>query len=564
MTSTILECSEVTGSSIVNGDWVNNFSQSILREGDVIQMKMGLINTKSASSQNIVLDVDTDISVEVGFYDNPIDKNVMIDNNLKGKYQDFIREIYVLDASGAVVGSGNPTMKYNSKYVAVVYKDGVYKPYTQNITFTLPEGSYTPQYFGEMVSRKLQQDYNSLLLIRDLSFSAVIDSGNGKTLLSVPLKDIGTLGHSGNNNVYEMELDSSYFLTDLTYLNVSFSGYEANSGSADDIAMADYINSNITFTATGSVYQGKNYITVDLPVAHVGVLKGVNPNGKITVAPTTGFFIEEDKLQSLLDTQNAYNLRTFIYGIIPLRDLHYAIGCPSAGLNFTDGSFTWSNLHLPLKVGNGSDTGTAPYVKEIASAYRINDIDNISYVKEMNGCFLTELLPKDLWDAVGYDDVLLNSGIQNTSTHSFVGVDAETINSTTFQPGQEGQSGFLINIAVSDSTFVSPVNAFQPDVKGYYLLETITTFMTKYKSEGGRHGHTTAVISLQNNNADYITSYGSESSIPYIHSGEPVEISTIRTRILNPITRDVVASLGDNSTVFMEIISGNGNGTRSK
>ena len=53
---------------------------------------------------------------------------------------------------------------------------------------------------------------------------------------------------------------------------------------------------------------------------------------------------------------------------------------------------------------------------------------------------------------------------------------------------------------------------------------------------------------------DFITGFGGDSGIPYIHRGTSQILSSLRVRIIDPQTDLSVVGLGPNSTILLEIV----------
>jgi hypothetical protein len=106
------------------------------------------------------------------------------------------------------------------------------------------------------------------------------------------------------------------------------------------------------------------------------------------------------------------------------------------------------------------------------------------------------------------------------------------------------------------STSIIPQDSYQSDRIGYYLLETVANFEIDYRTGDERKGTITSIMSKQYNSSDFITVY-SQSSIPYEHVGEPLVLSSMTTRIIDPSTGQPVSTLGKASVIFMEIIRSN-------
>ena len=68
-----------------------------------------------------------------------------------------------------------------------------------------------------------------------------------------------------------------------------------------------------------------------------------------------------------------------------------------------------------------------------------------------------------------------------------------------------------------------------------------------------RKGSVVAVVSKQYNANDFITGY-QDSAIAYEHTGAAQTLSSLRVKVIDPLTKLPVKGLGKNSTVFMEVV----------
>jgi len=71
----ILECSERNGQTISNSEWVSSFSEPVsIDDGDIIQLSQAILNTQTVSSGGIVIDTDTELTIQVAYYENALCK----------------------------------------------------------------------------------------------------------------------------------------------------------------------------------------------------------------------------------------------------------------------------------------------------------------------------------------------------------------------------------------------------------------------------------------------------------------------------------------------------------
>ena len=87
----------------------------------------------------------------------------------------------------------------------------------------------------------------------------------------------------------------------------------------------------------------------------------------------------------------------------------------------------------------------------------------------------------------------------------------------------------------------------------FVLIEFITNYNGMYLTGSDKSRFISAVVSRNYTQNNYITGY-SDSSIVYEHKGESFALSNIRTRILNPDTKDVEFDIGGNNYIILNII----------
>jgi len=92
-------------------------------------------------------------------------------------------------------------------------------------------------------------------------------------------------------------------------------------------------------------------------------------------------------------------------------------------------------------------------------------------------------------------------------------------------------------------------------VGGYFLIEVLNVFRNGggYIDNQQNRRQISAVVSTQMDNNNCITGYSDSDSIGYVHRGSSYMISSAVVRILNPITKVPVATLGNNNTVWLQV-----------
>ena len=74
-----------------------------------------------------------------------------------------------------------------------------------------------------------------------------------------------------------------------------------------------------------------------------------------------------------------------------------------------------------------------------------------------------------------------------------------------------------------------------------------------YLTENKKKQFINAIVSRNYTQNNFITGY-SDSGISYVHRGDPIILSSLRTRILNPDTKDIDDSIGPKNYIILNII----------
>ena len=92
-------------------------------------------------------------------------------------------------------------------------------------------------------------------------------------------------------------------------------------------------------------------------------------------------------------------------------------------------------------------------------------------------------------------------------------------------------------------------------IGGYFLIEVLNVFRNGggYIDNQQNRRQVSAVVSTQMDNNNCITGYSDSDSIGYVHRGSSYMISSAVVRILNPLTKVPVQTLGPNNTVWLQV-----------
>ena len=202
---------------------------------------------------------------------------------------------------------------------------------------------------------------------------------------------------------------------------------------------------------------------------------------------------------------------------------------------------------------------------------------------------ITDLQPRSFWNKLGFSDTNINTKLKfddavfrttfsGNPAVSAAYFDARRIEATLvsgdyrspfapgvmsrpFGPGALNTDGHLIGkvtltytVASTTTNSLDADNNYEVDDSGYYRIEVESVFSIEFKQEGQRLGTVIGCVSNNYQQNDYITGYGADSGIPYVHEGVSQVLSSVKCKIIDPATNLPVDTLGPNSTILLEIV----------
>jgi len=245
------------------------------------------------------------------------------------------------------------------------------------------------------------------------------------------------------------------------------------------------------------------------------------------------------------------------------------IGASQSQFKWDNGSFKWDIIHTPRFDSGGN--GLFPIT--VLSWYKGKPITKYT---QYSGLFITAISPGSFWDKLGFTDAFnmehiypydSNGKSINDTTSNFTAERFERYITGEFFGNQsrlysKSDNAVFINKSLNDGLVLLQSSAkqslksggsYQSDVDGFFLVEIQSGYENDYFDLDSRHKYINAVISKNYNSFDFVTAYGGQSGMTYIHKGESQSLSSFNVRILNP-DKSEVQSLGENSTIFLQII----------
>lgn len=542
----ILECSQFQSGSASNAEFVSTFKENvILEENDVFQMQQAMINTQTVSSGSILIEQDIDVSITVGFYECAL-----------GSFR------FGSTSDGTTI-RGN----YNLPL-----------PYGQIPQGTEPSKKNNHEIFPNTGFSDVQLHYNSL-------FNMPIDSDlippyhEPENFLHRPAGHF-ILRERAHNAQNQLSQDSP-LVTRTVIISIK-------AGSYSPTKLASIITDQVTQTKDTSIGGDNDGMLIKVTGSGAvdenkfvrvggGYFRGNNQVGVPYYSIKGDASVQRDRL----------------------------IGASTFSFEFNDGVFAFTNMHSPIMgqgVGGSSQIYTLPSLLFLFPSDTLTAADKFDIVDAYTGCFITDLQPRAFWNRLGFADTHIDSDLkfddavfQTLGTGAFDDVKQfdyfnlrrvrpRVINADLVTPSQVGTYWVRRSWPLSQMTRktdgtvgVQPYNLpfndnnyqlFQSDDTftlagntqyvindfAYYRVEAETVFSNDYKQGGGRLGQVVGCVSTNYNSNDFVTGYGADSGVPYVHLGTPQIISAVKIRIIDPKTNQPVIGLGPNSTIFLEVV----------
>mgnify|MGYP003625195162 FL=1 len=274
------------------------------------------------------------------------------------------------------------------------------------------------------------------------------------------------------------------------------------------------------------------------------------------------------------------------------------------------GRYRFTYLHMPLYLASNPIAYTAPlFVNNPATPFVPNNAPAVppefKYTAHNSGVFFTQMTPQTFWEdklgldlkkmlltpitkeqdhmfngsigkgSVAYDVVSyipapqLREGVKQrpqaglNTTDGLVGYDVAILKPVTvaahptqnsFFPWQEQVFDGAVPTKVligTESVYVDGKKSVIDQIisSGYYLLDIQSKFNTKFVSSKSTQRSINQIINRYYSLNTYTSAENSD--LVYTHRGEPVYLSSLKIRVLNP--DQTLASVGTDNTVFVKI-----------
>lgn len=570
MESTVVELSRYTASDTPsNSQWTNNISNSkkvTVNNNDIIQVKQCFIDTRQVLSGDIEISQDVEWTLFYGYYTTC--------HGIRQQIASMDPEYPNQAQAKPVSVDGQPYLLYkfgDNPNPIIASQTG--KPLVDSFTVKIPAGIYTREYLATFITRQLQSNPTPQnITLNNLQFSSAeytpqYDT-NGNcinfiaSLPADPLKFISSF----NKPLISLLSFSKKTTTTLPGLHVYLNNETVLANQYTPCLYYPFLKDakynqtyeNVFITGTSTTEPGTSQF---LPLfgedyaMYDGLMAGASQVA-FEYSPGTDNSNRYQFTYAHTPIINAGNQVTGVYINVPTQNTPINFNTPSKFFNNFSGIVffhTFTNL-------SPNDPFNDPFFTQLGLNY--NDI--VVMPLNSNPLFNINSNPTNLINtlqptqATGLSSEIffakttrnLNplQNLSNDRTVSIYNYDLQTNGST-----------YSINNAVfNTSTTTVPLNFSSEPVSsvnnaGHYLVELICSYSNNEYINATQSYQVKAIVGTYYLSSDSFCLTNGPDSYIYQHKGEPINLSSITVRLLNPITKQEATNIGPNSTIYLMI-----------
>ena len=516
MSMKIIELSTYNSKEVLsNSEYTSTFPPVLISNGTQIQISQAFIDSViSGNYQNISIETDTDLHFQFGIYYMNLDEADKHNNGL-------ITDIYVCR---------------NSTSLAL---------YTDIAKITIEKGNYTPIELANVITKKMTiiphitnlLDVSivpgSLLKTTETTYTFPCLTGSSDTVppneryFGQPISEL----HASIIPVSDL-IYPNFTVGDDIYITYAVSGY-APVRITTQLLSFNQQTGLLTFTPHAT---GANQFTYPTSFSSDNQYYSVSISSVNTIHAT--FYNQTNNADSFYFNKPVY------------------MGTSQFALEFDEnsGKFQFTQIHMPMFSSGANPLQGVSVVESLITSgvYLPADV--------RSGIFFVDLQPSDFWSSLGFNlNTLL---VQDNNTHVLKTPLARGTNITSHLFGYDGfiahsypypmPSASLYFYATDTVISIEADEQLPNGDSGYYLIELVGLKTDYLNDNGQQFGSIMNVASKNYNASGFITVY-SDGSITYVNNGEPYMLSSLRVRILDPITKTPITTLGTKNSVFIQI-----------
>lgn len=545
MQSTVIELSRYTSiDTNSNAEWTNTLSKPLIIDNqDYIMIKQAFIDTRQIDQQSILIDNDVTLTIQFAYYIN----------------SHGIQQVVYDPASTPGDLKTKPStpdgLPYLLQYVTTYpeFTPPTYQTLVDSIQITIPQGIYERSYLAEYMTRQFQQ---------------IKQPQNRK---------LNTLNFTNGQLIPQYDANNNY--TGLLPVDIPTD------------------KTSIITTPMRPLYTA-HISTGEIVIAPPIINLYADGNGGLNFCAFNPLCNDQKYNLDPLDSENFYTItsdklpQTYTYnGDVPyeLYDGGY-IGTSEFSFTYNDqnsGRFAFQYLHSPI-INNGNEC-----VGEWSQSVSTNEQPNVAFLNAYSGIIIVDIftnLPKvnnvdPFLEQLGfnYNDIvsphinhifdrftnfpLIWPGFINYSeflkytTRNYPSIASLTGNQTldigNYKISSYASIFSKAGYEFSDSTTTNEIFATNTPVSsatnaGHYLIDLQCSYVNEYVTQEKSYQIKAIIGNYFLSGDSFCMSMGPDSYV-FQNNGQPLTLSSISVKILNPITKEPALNLGENSTIYLQL-----------
>lgn len=538
MQNILLQAREQESINYQSGDYEQILGEKItLNNGDQVGIQQSFIDTVESTSGLIKILEDTNLSITCFYYDVPYQTK---NKKLFGTNADMVptNDIYFLQEEQAGNVPGFEILE----------------------TVRINLGPFPSGHFDGDLSLKYTDFYGNAHHV-----TYKIPKTKSDTSVSIPIGVIFNVAkdYSVNPQLKGVAPRVTHEKQSDTTLPVSEGGGILISNKITRVLKAgNYTPAQLVLVVNNLFVDIPNKIIFNTPVAQNSLLLNIRQLYQEQGKSSENFAFFSNNPPPANVGVNSYNI-----SFSGSEDDNYFIGTSNFSLAFNDTNQTFEIqiIHQPIFDANGN----------LAIAFKPDNnatADVIDIFNKSSGIIISNLEPSDFWEEkLGFDILSFSPQVKTvprtiddaTVFFQFIDNVQEKVNitgnfyslDTLVTKNATAQVFQSLAFSTSDSFFTIPAEyrlnkSLTGTTDAYFMIEVdlgITTKLLGTKS----YAKVQQIVSKYYNYQSYTV--GSDGIIPYVHKGAPVNISSIRVRVLDP-RGNVDENVGNDNTVFINVI----------
>ena len=231
--------------------------------------------------------------------------------------------------------------------------------------------------------------------------------------------------------------------------------------------------------------------------------------------------------------------------------------------------FSIDYLHSPI-IFEGSPA--VKFVRKGDIPLKHGETGNYFMYNRRSGVFITDISPKSLWEdtlgfnitkgdsksiIVSFDAVYdIDSNLDETQGIKTTGQFCGLTNARKNPGTKDGSmvSTLATNGTASGATFaIMSEKVYDPEPDGGFYILSISGFVNDFREDSSIRRNIFGILSKNYIQNGYITAYA-ESGVGWQNDGPPILLSNLKVEILDATTKEPVENIGENNSVFLEVI----------